>query len=199
MSDLDSSKFPNECKSCGGYFAPGFYYQHRRLCKDCYNRQRRIKANTPPNERHMTKEEARSRRDGGKTRCKVCEEWKDAATQFYKKTAFTCKACRNSHIIEHRRNSGTDFAYYLWAKYRIREAEFTERLTAQEGRCALCERELKPRATAVDHCHTTNRVRGILCYACNAALGMFKDDPSLLRKAARYVENLGGSLEKGGG
>lgn len=62
-------------------------------------------------------------------------------------------------------------------------------LDAFDGSCALCH-TTKPgkRGWNVDHCHTTGRVRGILCGGCNMALGAFMDDPKLLRRAARYLE-----------
>jgi hypothetical protein len=41
---------------------------------------------------------------------------------------------------------------------------------------------------AVDHCHDTGKVRRLLCHNCNRALGLFKDNSDILRKAADYVE-----------
>lgn len=41
----------------------------------------------------------------------------------------------------------------------------------------------------IDHCHTTKRVRGLLCQTCNKSLGAFKEDATLLRRAADYVES----------
>lgn len=41
---------------------------------------------------------------------------------------------------------------------------------------------------AIDHCHTTGKVRGILCESCNKTLGMMDDDPIKLRKLADYIE-----------
>lgn len=62
---------------------------------------------------------------------------------------------------------------------------------AQDGRCAICrksETELG-RSLSVDHWHTGDkRVRQLLCAECNRGLGVFKDNPDLLREAAAYLE-----------
>ena len=49
------------------------------------------------------------------------------------------------------------------------------------------ESELKKRL-AVDHCHKTKEIRGLLCQNCNFMLGHFKDDPLLLNSAAKYLK-----------
>nr|WP_326581467.1 endonuclease VII domain-containing protein [Actinacidiphila glaucinigra] len=53
------------------------------------------------------------------------------------------------------------------------------------GICCIC---LDAPAEHVDHDHGTGRVRGVLCFSCNAALGQFKDRPDVIRRAAAYVE-----------
>ncbi|WDH80177.1 endonuclease domain-containing protein [Microbacterium esteraromaticum] len=47
---------------------------------------------------------------------------------------------------------------------------------------------------ALDHDHATGAWRGVLCQRCNQAIGMFRDNPQLLRLAADYVENPPGLL-----
>lgn len=67
--------------------------------------------------------------------------------------------------------------------------EYIRIFTEQEGKCAICgthQAELK-RALAVDHCHITNKIRGLLCTCCNFAIGLFKDDIENLRCAIFYL------------
>jgi len=40
---------------------------------------------------------------------------------------------------------------------------------------------------AVDHCHNTNKVRELLCSACNILLGKAKDNISILQSAINYL------------
>lgn len=59
----------------------------------------------------------------------------------------------------------------------------------QNGRCRLCgEPPISGFRLLVDHSHITGKFRGLLCTGCNTGLGMFRDNPNLLRKAAEYVE-----------
>ncbi|MFJ6757867.1 endonuclease VII domain-containing protein [Streptomyces sp. NPDC091273] len=65
------------------------------------------------------------------------------------------------------------------------EADRDELIAAQGEVCAICQEGL---AEHVDHDHQTGKVRGVLCFSCNAALGQFKDRPDVMRRAAAYVE-----------
>lgn len=65
---------------------------------------------------------------------------------------------------------------------------FQEMLDAQGGGCAICGGlERKGHALSVDHCHATGKVRGLLCGNCNRGLGLYKDNPERLIKAAEYL------------
>ena len=62
-------------------------------------------------------------------------------------------------------------------------------LQSQGNRCAICRSEDPGnRDWFVDHCHTVNRVRGILCQSCNSVLGYAKDDPAILKAAIKYLQ-----------
>ncbi len=82
-----------------------------------------------------------------------------------------------------------------WLKntYGITEVEHENMLELQQYLCAICKKELYPRRdTHIDHCHTTGKVRGILCSKCNTGLGMFNDSIETLLNATDYlVMNVG--------
>ena len=69
----------------------------------------------------------------------------------------------------------------------------------QNSLCAICNKpesrlskngkgERKITSLCVDHCHTTNKVRGLLCHACNTAIGKFKDDINIIKSAINYLK-----------
>lgn len=55
----------------------------------------------------------------------------------------------------------------------------------QNNQCAICD---TPNPTDLDHCHSSGKVRWLLCKHCNRGLGAFVDSPRLLRKAAELLE-----------
>jgi Autographiviridae endonuclease VII len=74
--------------------------------------------------------------------------------------------------------------------YGLRRGEYEERLKAQGNRCAICGNEPKIRRLAVDHDHTTGKVRALICATrCNVILGLAKDNFTLLLRAAKYLED----------
>ena len=73
-------------------------------------------------------------------------------------------------------------------QYGITIDEYETLLAKNNGLCWICNEE--PNPPCIDHDHKTGRVRGILCKACNTAIGRMKDDPSRLRAAAVYLEAL---------
>lgn len=84
----------------------------------------------------------------------------------------------------------------LRRKFGITGEDFARMLAAQGGVCAVCKKPEthtypsgKVKELAVDHCHDTNVVRGLLCFNCNQGIGRFKDDPALLRAAADYLHD----------
>ena len=77
-------------------------------------------------------------------------------------------------------------------KFGLTAEDYERMLAAQDHRCATCGRADTGRRDrerfAIDHCHTTGRIRGLLCNKCNTGIGLFCDDPDLLLKAAAYLQ-----------
>jgi hypothetical protein len=77
---------------------------------------------------------------------------------------------------------------HLRNKFGLTPDEYDRMLEAQGGVCALCESSPTPGISLhVDHDHGTGEIRGLLCVRCNNALGLFREDADLLKRAARYV------------
>lgn len=82
------------------------------------------------------------------------------------------------------------------SKFGISDLKFQELLYNQHNKCAICKKEEavnhrtedRKRALAVDHCHKTDKIRGLLCTKCNQGLGLFFDNPTFLLTAAEYLK-----------
>ena len=79
---------------------------------------------------------------------------------------------------------------WLRMKYGIDVADYERLLAQQGGVCAICKGHQsgkQRRYLAVDHCHSTGRVRGLLCDRCNLTVGRYEDDPELFDATAAYL------------
>jgi hypothetical protein len=92
------------------------------------------------------------------------------------------KRCR-AYYHAHKHDSAVQRAL---RRYGISPAEYDALLAKQGGACAICRRRAKGRL-CVDHCHLTGTIRGLLCHACNRALGALKDDQASLVAALAYL------------
>ena len=111
----------------------------------------------------------RNHLDGLHSRCKICWRWRDAL---------------------HR--------------YGLSRSEWEVMWEVQDGQCAICQEPMEAISekhnhltAVVDHCHAGGQVRALLHSGCNRALGVFKDDPAILRRAARYLELHAGGYQSG--
>lgn len=145
--------------------------------------------------------------------CTICLEYK-GLDDFAKHgvglhgRSSQCKACRCERAAKFKlENADRVRAYYHTPeqvlKRRIKNLEkfgltpedYDRMLAEQGGVCAICRGPESGKAygggvkrLAVDHCHATGLVRGLLCGNCNKGLGNLGDSPERMREAARYVE-----------
>ncbi len=92
------------------------------------------------------------------------------------------------HAENRKRILDYDRKRHLKQKYGLTLEGYAQIFETQDGRCKICGRKPGKKMLAVDHCHKTLKIRGLLCGNCNQGLGNFKDDLSLLLKAAAYLE-----------
>lgn len=57
----------------------------------------------------------------------------------------------------------------------------------QKGECKICN-TTSTKPLSVDHCHSTGKIRGLLCNPCNMGIGQFKDSIVRLKNAISYLE-----------
>ena len=89
----------------------------------------------------------------------------------------------------HAANPGRVKNLKLLKKFGMTIDEYDQRVAEQGGCCAICRQPCRSgRKLAVDHCHKTLRVRGLLCGNCNRALGLYKNDPAIVAAAVAYLE-----------
>jgi hypothetical protein len=76
----------------------------------------------------------------------------------------------------------------LYRLYGVTKDDYLALLEAQEGVCKICASPpAEGKNLYVDHCHSTSRIRGLLCMSCNVILGHAKDSVKLLTDAIAYL------------
>ena len=158
------------CKKCGTvkprsdfYRAPGIRDGLRSDCKSC----------------NLAQQHARYVADPSAAKKRVKRWQQDNAARV------------NAYHRERRKDPRVQEAAwrgYLRRQYGITVGKYEEMLSEQGGVCAICRSAPKPgRRLHVDHDHETERIRGLLCFTCNNALGDFADDTGRLQTAIGYL------------
>ncbi len=114
----------------------------------------------------------------------------------YQRAYHTRNRERNNARQRDSRDAVREKENKLQKAYGLTLSQRDSMLTEQAGICRLCPNKIAftgrkgcaQGAAMVDHCHTTGKVRGILCGLCNLGLGAFMDSADTLRAAAAYVE-----------
>lgn len=127
------------------------------------------------------------------TGCYICKAVEDFPVNSKGKygRGQKCKSCSAKYMADNR--DPIKEAVY---KYNITEEEAIK-LKAHTS-CFICGLpNRKGKALCIDHCHTTGKVRGVLCDDCNTSLGKMKDSAELLQKAIDYLKQNENSSTKG--
>jgi hypothetical protein len=136
----------------------------------------------------------RGTRDGRSTYCIDCQK---AATRKWNAENREKIAKRNAAVRAAQNPNWRRDQRHIWLRrYGLDPAGYDALLQKQGGICAICQlpervidaRTGEPRRLSVDHCHSTGRVRGLLCGRCNRSIGQFADDHERLLRAAAYLQ-----------
>ncbi len=194
------------CNKCGGFKSKTLFGKDSRnrdglqgICEACRKiekqtaRAKRIAINEPVtilqktcNKCNVTKDKDAFYRDTGivdglATICKECKDksskkYRTANREQYNADMRTWRANNKDEVKDHD----------LHRTYGISLIEFNEMMILQKGVCALCFKAAQgKRPLCVDHCHTTGKIRGLLCYGCNRLMVLI-DNPVLLEAAIKY-------------
>ena len=79
--------------------------------------------------------------------------------------------------------------YQRLLRYGVTEEWIAKTLESQTGGCAVCHKTYSGGKGTwhVDHNHTTDEPRGLLCHKCNTAIGLLGDSVELLQSAIDYL------------
>ena len=107
--------------------------------------------------------------------------WCSSCTDQFSKDWY--KSNKSSHCAQQR-------VWRMKSLFGLTVEQYDYMYRRQNGLCAICSGvNLDGRRLHVDHNHATGKIRGLLCYRCNSALGYSKDSIEILHKAADYLEN----------
>lgn len=197
----------NRCLKCGREDEILLYSYNKKddkdTCRTCFNSER--------NNKHLTDEdkiEIKSLYENGEIIDKIAKIIKKPEHRIstflneigYIKNAlrihFNCSIC-SERLTEPSTSSICKKCISIReTTYRIDISidEFFELNKSQSGLCKICSRDNGNKRLSVDHCHSTGKVRGLLCGKCNTAIGFFKDDASLIKNAIEYIKNFNQNL-----
>jgi len=159
------------CVKCGVvqpldsfYKASGTRDGHRGDCKDCFRARAK--------QRYPLVREANIAR---------ARQWREDNLERYRANQRRMRSTPEGKL---RQRAG-----HLMRKFGMTIEQYDAMLEAQGGGCFICGRAPREDISLhVDYCHSSGKVRGILCFCCNNALADFQEDPRLLARAGAYLD-----------
>lgn len=168
-----------KCNKCDIEKKESEFTSNKYTCKECRNDKRRKNTQRFAPKFYIKKgcNECKESKQG--TEFSTCKENTDGLRGV-------CKECTTWRVKK--------------TKYGIGKKEYHSMLKEQKGCCKICKTEKYSKLGqdhnhfAIDHCHTTGKVRGLLCDACNKALGLLEDNTEYIENALNYIQEQGDAL-----
>jgi len=202
------------CKSCGVAKSVSEYWKAPRTlsgyeytCKKCrmidrYDKRLLDRKTRGLKVRDMTQRQTQELKEQGLKYCSKCKSILEQK-KFSGKSPYCYDCCldisqdrlvtereRQRRRDQYKKGKASMKNAKLLRSFGITLAQYEAMLVAQNNKCCICgdENFTEGKCLAVDHNHTTNKVRGLLCGSCNAGLGMFKDSTTRLENAIAYLK-----------
>ncbi len=114
---------------------------------------------------------------------------KKYAVKHRKEIDFSIEEWRKANPDKMRLYAFNGYKSHLKKKFGITIEDYDAMYIEQGGRCAICgtHQSKLVKRLCVDHCHETQKVRGLLCDRCNTGISRFKDNINLLQNAIKYL------------
>ncbi len=173
-----------KCRKCGQvkrldefHTQKGMKDGHNSICKQCvleHKKQYRL-----DNLEKVTAQNKKSYYNNRQKRLVSVRVWRES---------------HKEHIIKHRKKMSRKI---VLGRYGLTKSDFDKILMEQNGVCGICgEKETrvfqgKILPLHVDHCHKTNKIRGLLCNKCNNGIGRFNDNIDVMASAVSYLRQSG--------
>ena len=136
------------------------------------------------------------------TSAKYSKRWRENNRDRFNELARNWRAKNKDKVSAYNKkrpkNAEARRRHHLKKTYGLSLEEYNQKLVTQNGVCAICKQpELSIRRGSyksldVDHNHETGEIRGLLCSACNAALGLLKEDAQRIESLLAYLRFWGG-------
>lgn len=135
-----------------------------------------------------------------KCRCSVCAEWKHFCELPRREKAREASRLWRLDNLERSRQNSRSYQQrhpnkqkeWQLKKYNLTLIEWDEIYNKQFGGCAICGNKDETKnhyaCLSVDHNHKTGKVRGLLCFNCNTAIGKLQENAELFDRAKKYLE-----------
>ena len=187
-------KLHSHCKACNKFYYKKYFDANKEKIKQRTKQYRKDNAEAIKIKKreYYDKNILMFKEKGRKRYLKEKETLLAQRREYYKKNIVKEREIRRLYRLKQTKDT---LKSYQIKKYNLTIEDFKNLLEKQQGKCYICKGSSMPNKNlAIDHCHETGKVRGLLCHMCNRGLGYFKDNVNLLHDAINYLNMNKGQL-----
>jgi len=168
----------SSCRSCEKEYGRLRYQTNSQYKKNTKSNSKKFRNNNPEYHKNYEYQPTQEQLDKYKEKSKTYYQDNKHEIKSYQAQYRKTDSCKNSKLKHN---------------YGITLDQYNQMVIDQDDKCLICLCNFsttdKSRKANIDHCHKTNKVRGILCHKCNTGIGLLNDNPDILKKAVIYLES----------